>query len=282
MTAANHRCPVAPRPRRWRRASRAGACSTATPIPSPRWPPAAATGARTASTTRRSPRCRANRTGSTRSRRWLEQPHHHLLGWHDPDYPALLRRIASPPLALFVAGDPACLWHPAVAVVGSRSPSAGGRDNAFDFAQALAASGPGGDQRPGRRDRYRRARRRARGRRRRPSPCSEPAPTCPTRAATRGPASHASPTPARWSANTRPARSARREAFPSRNRIIAGLTLGTLVIEAAERSGALITARMADRLRPRRLRRARLDPQPAGTGLSPPDPRRRRAGRARG
>ena len=37
---------------------------------------------------------------------WLRNPGHHLIGWHDADYPAPLRRGPSPPLALFVEGDP--------------------------------------------------------------------------------------------------------------------------------------------------------------------------------
>ncbi|MGN6150789.1 MAG: DNA-processing protein DprA, partial [Lysobacteraceae bacterium] len=41
-----------------------------------------------------------------RCRAWLRQPGHRLVGWHDPDYPPLLRRAGSPPLALFVDGDP--------------------------------------------------------------------------------------------------------------------------------------------------------------------------------
>ena len=178
-----------------------------------------------------------------RTRDWLVQPGHRVIGWHDPDYPALLRRIASPPLALFVAGDAHLLWHPAVAVVGSRMPSAGGRDNARDFAFALAASGLA---------------------------------ICSGLAAGIDAAAHEAalaagaitiavlgsgidvPYPhghadlhARIAARGAvvsehpPGTGARREHFPSRNRIIAGLALGTLVVEAAERSGALITARMA-------------------------------------
>jgi DNA processing protein len=178
-----------------------------------------------------------------RARAWLAQPGHHLLGWHDPDYPALLRRAPSPPLALFVAGDPALLWHPAVAIVGSRSPTTGGRDNAGAFARAIAGAGFGvtsglavgidaaahaaaldaggvtvavlgnGIDRP-----FPRAN----------------AALC-ARIAERGAVVSEYP----------PGTAGQRGHFPARNRIVAGLSLGVLVIEAAARSGALITARLA-------------------------------------
>lgn len=174
---------------------------------------------------------------------WLQARHHHLIGWDSADYPALLRRMPSPPACLFVVGDANALWQPQVAVVGSRAPSAGGRDNARDFAAALVragfavtsglatgidaaahlgaleaggetlaviATGPDLVYPPGHRD-------------------------LAARIARHGAVISEFP----------PGTQARREHFPSRNRIIAGLALGTLVVEAAERSGALITARLA-------------------------------------
>lgn len=178
------------------------------------------------------------------SRAWLAQPGHHLLGWQDADYPPLLRRISSPPLALFVAGDPALLWHPSVAVVGSRNPSAGGRDNAYAFAQALAASGfavasglaAGVDTAA-----------------HRGALANEPGLTIAVLGT--GPdvpypsenAALLAQIAARGAVVSEhaPGTEARPQHFPSRNRILAGLSLGTLVIEAALRSGALITARLA-------------------------------------
>ena len=74
--------------------------------------------------------------------RWLAEPGHHLVGWRDPDYPPLLRRSPNAPLALFVAGDPSLLWHPAIAIVGSRAATPGGRDNAAVFARAIASAWP--------------------------------------------------------------------------------------------------------------------------------------------
>lgn len=174
---------------------------------------------------------------------WLEQPGHHFLPWNDPRYPALLRECADAPLALFVAGDPDLLWRPALALVGSRAASAGGRDNARAFARAfcraglvvasgmaagidgaaheaalecgggtVAVLGTGPDVAYPRRHAGLLERIAAHG-----AVASEHPPGTPPRAA------H----------------------FPGRNRIIAGLALGTVVVEAALRSGALITARLA-------------------------------------
>jgi len=180
---------------------------------------------------------------SRRSVEWLDGPRHRLIGWHDPDYPALLRRISSPPLALFVAGDADLLWHPAVAVVGTRAPTAGGRDHAREFSRAFACAGLA---------------------------------VCSGLAAGIDTAAHQATLDAggitvavlgsgidvpypRSNAGLHgaiaehgavvsehpPGTGARSEHFPARNRIIAGLSLGTLVVEAAHRSGALITARLA-------------------------------------
>lgn len=176
---------------------------------------------------------------------WLARPGHHLIGWHSPDYPPLLRHIACPPLALFVDGDPAALWKPGVAVVGSRAPSAGGRDNADLFARILARAGlaiisglaAGID-----------------------AAAHEAAlsviggttvavlGTGPDVAYPRHHAALRDRVAASGGAVVSehpPGTPPQRSHFPSRNRLIAGLSLGTLVVEAAERSGALITARLS-------------------------------------
>ncbi len=55
----------------------------------------------------RSPPGSGHQRSPARTREWLQVPGHHLVGWHDADYPAPLRAISSPPLALFIDGDPA-------------------------------------------------------------------------------------------------------------------------------------------------------------------------------
>ncbi|MDH5821937.1 DNA-processing protein DprA [Luteimonas sp. RD2P54] len=178
-----------------------------------------------------------------RARDWLARPGHHLLGWHDPDYPPLLRAIPSPPLALFVAGEPALLWHPAVAIVGSRSPSAGGRDNARAFAHALAGSGLAvtSGLALGIDTTAHLAALAAGGTTVAVVGSGLDFPYPRANAALQARIAAAGAVVSEHPPGTR----ALREHFPSRNRIIAGLTLGTLVVEAARRSGALITARQA-------------------------------------
>lgn len=175
---------------------------------------------------------------------WLRQPGHHLIGWHHADYPPLLRRLSSPPLALFVDGDPTLLWHPAVAVVGSRAPSAGGRDNAHAFAHALATAGVAvvSGLASGIDAAAHEAALAVQGGLTIAVLGTGPDLAYPPhhaglreRIAARGAVISEHP----------PGTAAKPAHFPSRNRILAGLALGTLVVEAAERSGALITARQA-------------------------------------
>ena len=178
-----------------------------------------------------------------RSAAWLAQPDRHLLGWRDDGYPPLLRRTPSPPAMLFVAGDPGLLWRPAVAIVGSRSATGGGKANAAAFAHALSKAGL----------------------------CIASGLAAGIDAAAHEATLAAGgstvavlgtgpdvPYPARHGALLEqvardgavvsehpPGTGALRQHFPSRNRILAGLCLATVVVEAAERSGALITARLA-------------------------------------
>ena len=178
-----------------------------------------------------------------RGQRWLETPVHQLIDWSQTDYPPLLRRIPSPPPMLFVAGDPGLLWRPAIAIVGSRAATAGGCTNAAVFADALSrqglciASGLAAGIDAAAHD----ATLQANG---------ATVAVLGTGPDIAYPVQHR-PLLERIAAQgcvvsehlpgTRPLR----QYFPSRNRILAGLSLGTLVIEAAERSGALITARLS-------------------------------------
>lgn len=168
---------------------------------------------------------------------------HHLLTWEDPRYPCLLREISTPPLVLYAKGDLDCLNAPCVAMVGTRNPSITGAETAKHFAKALAlegvtivsglALGIDGQAHAG--------------------SLAANAPTV----AVMGtgidriyPARHralAEKIPQKglllteFPLNSTPTAGH----FPQRNRIISGLSLGTLVVEAAIKSGSLITARLA-------------------------------------
>jgi DNA processing protein len=175
---------------------------------------------------------------------WHGSANHHVLTLDHPAWPSLLLHTADPPLMLYAQGDLQRLAAPAVAVVGSRHPSAQGADNARAFAQALgeagytvvsglalgidaaaheaalgtaagtiAVVGTGLDR------------------------------VYPTRHADLAQRiiAHQGLLLSEFAPGTPPLP----EHFPLRNRIIAALTEGTLVVEAALRSGSLITARLA-------------------------------------
>ncbi len=70
---------------------------------------------------------------------WEQQHHtHHLLTWEHPAYSALLREIPDPPIALYARGDLSALTFKTLGIVGTRHPSVNGREIARQFAQALS------------------------------------------------------------------------------------------------------------------------------------------------
>ncbi len=174
---------------------------------------------------------------------WLEDPNNTILTLADPGYPRALLNIPDPPLLLYVKGRRELLNRPALAVVGSRNATAQGLNNAEAFAQAASVAGL----------------------------CivsgmAHGIDAAAHRGGLRGPGSSMGVIgtgldkvyPA---ANRELAHQLAQEGalvsefplgtpplaanFPRRNRIISGMSLGCLVVEASLQSGSLITARMA-------------------------------------
>jgi DNA processing protein len=181
--------------------------------------------------------------GIERDLAWLGGPRRSLVTSDDPRYPPRLAVEPRMPPAIFVEGDAALLARPQVAIVGSRAATAAGRETAFDFAARLATLGititsglaAGID---------------AAAHEGALAAGGTTIAVCGTgldrvyppehgrlaeRIAARGALVSEFPTgtvPAAYN-------------FPRRNRLMSGLSLGVLVVEAADRSGSLITARHA-------------------------------------
>ncbi len=89
----------------------------------------------------RSLRLTIDHSSGPRTARWLESPGHALVILGDPAYPALLAAIPQPPPVLFTCGNTSLLGMKQIAVVGSRRASTAGRENAYTLARGLTAAG---------------------------------------------------------------------------------------------------------------------------------------------
>jgi DNA processing protein len=177
---------------------------------------------------------------------WRAQPGNGIVTLSDPAYPPLLLAMPDPPPLLYVKGRVDLLHAKCVAVVGSRNATPQGLEDAARFARALSDAGltvvsglalgiDGAAHRGALAGR------------------GSTVAVIGTGADIVYPATHhglaheiaaAGAIVSEWPLGT-PARSAH---FPQRNRLIAGLVNGVLIVEAAMRSGSLITARLANEM----------------------------------
>jgi DNA processing protein len=175
---------------------------------------------------------------------WLEAPHHHLVPFDHPRYPPLLGSLPDCPVALYLAGSIDALADPQLAVVGSRNPTPQGRETAFDMAEYLALRGLGitSGFAAGIDTSAHRGALRAEGVTLAVLGNGIDIVYPPSNQGLRDEIERRGALISEFPLGTPP----RRHNFPRRNRVIAGLCLGTLVVEAARRSGSLITARSAN------------------------------------
>tara|TARA_R110002110_G_scaffold65206_5_gene180085 strand:+ start:29105 stop:30319 length:1215 start_codon:yes stop_codon:yes gene_type:complete len=184
--------------------------------------------------------------GAEKDLSWAGSPDCHILTLSplsQQKYPAWLKQIASPPPVLFVRGNVSLLHEPQIAMVGSRKTSSQGQQNAYAFAKQLSswgmvvtsglALGVDGACHQGalEQDQHTIA---VMGR-----GLDQIYPRAHIKLAERILERGA------WVSEIPIGIGPRREHFPRRNRIISGLSLGVIVVEAAKKSGSLITANYA-------------------------------------
>ena len=185
----------------------------------------------------------ANEALVERALRWLEDPNHHLLTLGDPAYPRGWLELSDPPSAVYAIGRVELLNAPSLAIVGSRNSTPQGTRDAYAFAQALSAAGLcivsglalGIDAQA------------HRGGLEGTGASVAVMGTGADRVYPRRNVEVAQQLAQRGCLVTEFALGVPPEAanFPRRNRLISGLARGVLVVEAAEKSGSLITARFA-------------------------------------
>lgn len=175
---------------------------------------------------------------------WSESAdNHHIITLHDPQYPQQLKTISQPPPVLFVRGDPDYLRQPQLAMVGSRNPTAAGKRTASDFAKHLSNSGitiTSGLARGIDGACHHGALQGIAGTVALVAHGLDIVYPAAHRALAEDISNHGAVV-SEVPIGTEP----HRGLFPRRNRIISGLSLGTLVVEAALKSGSLITAKHA-------------------------------------